>query len=947
MTQASILIVEDDGILALHIAEMLTRMGYTALPPVATGHDALKAVAAMSVDLILMDIELAGPMNGIDAARHISRQHDIPVVFVTGFSQGPLLQEAKIAAPYGYLIKPVPERELAATIEMALHRHRLDKELRATQAALTASEARYRYRFEHSPLGVYMSSPEGVFLSMNPAMARMLGFDSAREALDHYTDLGAQLYVNPSQRHFFLENLTEHGLVEDFEFQARGRNGETVWLSETARLDTYPGSDSLVINGFMQDVTRRKLAEEDVNRNTQRLASMVRLLQRPTENLQSFLDAALDEAILLTGSQIGFIHHYNETRQECVLNSWSKEAMAQCQVAKPQTCYALAETGMWGEAVRQRKPIVINDYSADHPLAKGYPEGHVRLTRFLSVPVIVDKIIVAVVGVGNKETDYSERDILQLQLLMDSAWKAVRQQQAEHNYRQLFDVMPAGFALHEIITDENSAPFDYRFLSVNPAFERLTGLRASDIVGRTVREVLPDTEHSWIDRYARVALSGEPARFTEYSAALDRHYEVAAYCPQPGRFAVIFQDVTEQKKTLDRLHLTTLRAQDLAEQSQAASKAKSEFLANMSHEIRTPLNGVQGMLQLLQTTPLNDEQFQYVTMALKSSDRLTTLLSDILDLSRIEAGKMTVHNVEFNPAELKEAVLDLFVLAAREKSLSFDFQVHPGFPPLVVGDDVRLRQILFNLVGNAIKFTSSGRVNVDLSPLPSPCGDRLQILLCVSDTGPGVPDDKLNEIFEPFVQADGSYVRNHQGAGLGLSIVRRLVLLMGGTLAIDSTPGEGTTICLAIPVEKPQNVPRDIKQRRHESSRQSRLQILFVEDDSVNLLAGCSLLEKLGHHVTTATTGQEAVQLAQAHHFDLIIMDIQMPVMDGVTATRIIRTASGLACPPDTPIIAMTAYAMSGDRERFLGAGMNAYLGKPVHLEELRQAIDSVMASRV
>lgn len=332
MTQASVLIVEDDGILALHMTDMVTRMGYTALTPVATGQEAFATVENVTVDLILMDIELTGPMNGIEAAQNITQKHDIPVIFVTGFSQDPLLQEAKIAAPYGYLIKPVPERELAATIEMALHRHQLDKQLRETQAALAASEARYRHRFEHSPLGIYTSNPEGVFLSMNSAMARILGFDSAQEVMAYFTDIGTQLYANPSEREIFLKSLAEHRRVQDFEFQARKKSGEIIWLSETARLDTYPGSDAQVINGFMQDITRRKLAEENVHRTTMRLTSMVRLLQRPSENLQSFLDAALDEAISLTESKIGYIYHYNETKREFTLNSWSKEVMAQCLV---------------------------------------------------------------------------------------------------------------------------------------------------------------------------------------------------------------------------------------------------------------------------------------------------------------------------------------------------------------------------------------------------------------------------------------------------------------------------------------------------------------------------------------------------------------------------------------------------------------------------------------
>lgn len=942
------------------------------------------------------------------------------------------------------------------------------------EEALETSEARYRLRFEHSPLGAYQSTVDGAFLSMNPAMARILGCESPEDALAVFSDIGTQLFVDPSCRSFFLDALARDGFVENFEFQARKKTGEIIWLSETARLDAHGARGARIINGFAQDVTRRKVAEENVHRNTARLDSLVKLLQRPTDNLQTFLDATLDEAILLTESKVGYIYHYSEFTNTFELNTWSKDVMAQCQVAKPQTCYALTRTGLWGEAVRQRKPIMVNDYKAEHPLAKGYPEGHLRLNRFLTIPVFADNAIVAVVGVANKSTDYTEADTLQLQLLMDAVWKVVRQHQAEQNFRQLFNAMTSGCALHEIITDNSGTPCDYRFLNVNPAFECLTGLRACDVVGRTVREIMPDTENLWIERYGQVALTGNPAHFTNYSKVLDRHFEIAAYCPQPGTFAVIFQDVSAQKiahmavqekeariramlnatsdsvflldtdgiildlnaqaagrrntdesqllgknifeilpphiatarrlamaecvrqrrmtmfdeerdgsfytirlfpifdeashvaqlasfsrdnterhlamtqllVTHRELRATTLRAQELAVQSEAASKAKSEFLANMSHEIRTPLNGVLGMLQLLQTTELDPEQNEFVNTAIKSSARLTSLLSDILDISRIEAGRMALQEAEFETQNLKEAVMDLFPTAMRDKQIAFDVIMHEGLPSHLIGDEVRLRQILFNLIGNAIKFTAKGSVRVEVSALRGPSGKRFQILMYVRDTGTGIPDSLLSNIFEPFTQAEGSYVRNFQGAGLGLSIVRRLVQLMDGSLAIDSEEGRGTTICVAIPVTAHAELTAPASKTPDSADASPARRILFVEDDDVNRLAGAKLLERLGHHVTSADNGQKALELAKSNPFDLIIMDIQMPIMDGIAATQAIRASTDWACPADIPILAMTAYAMAGDRETFLKAGMNAYLPKPVTMEDLRMAIAQVTHPR-
>ena len=939
MTRTSILIVEDDGILALHITDMLTRMGYTPLPPVTTGRQALASVENSDVDLIIMDIELAGPMNGIEAAVHdITKEYDTPVIFVTEFPKALLLQKTKIVSPCDYIFKPIQERELAVTIEMALQRHQLKKQLRETQAALATSEARYRQRFDHAPLGAYMSSPEGTFVSLNLAMARMLGFDSAQEALEHISDIGAQLYFTPSERELFLENLTGRGFVQDFEFRARKINGEIIWLSDTARLEILPGSDSQIISGFIQDITLRKVAEESVQRTTMRLASTVRLLQRLSENLQSFLDAALDEAISLTESRIGYIYHYNEKTQEFSLNSWSRNVMPQCRVAKPQTCYSLAETGLWGEAVRQRKPILVNDYSSGHPLSKGCPEGHIRLTRFLTIPLIMNNAIVAVVGVGNKEMDYTEADILQLQLLMDAVWKAVGQQQAENNYQQLFQSMTAGFALHEIITNENGTPRDYRYLSVNPAFERLTGLRSEDIVGRTVLEIMPDTEPIWIERFGKVALNGDPAKFTSYSKSLGYYYEVSAYCPEPRKFAVIFQDVTELKNTLDRLHATTLRAQELAEQSQAASKAKSEFLANMSHEIRTPLNGIMGMLQLLETTAHNQEQQECCTLALQSANRLTRLLSDILDLSRIEAGKMEIRKDPFCFKETLQEIIDLFMPLTLQSKIKFELYIDSNIPTNVEGDSLRLQQVLTNLIGNAFKFTQQGRITVEAYPLPALEDNQARVFFTVSDTGCGIPDDCLAILFQPFAQAIEGYTRSHQGAGLGLTICKQLVKLMDGNISIESEAGVGTSFhfCATFGIlsdSLQQDFSGDVTPQKETPCR-----VLLAEDDVVTQFAVRKLLEKAGHTVVSAWNGKEAIDLLNVEDFDIILMDIQMPIMDGIEATKKIRT-SQTEPKASIPIIALTSYAMAGDRENFLAAGMTDYLSKPTNLADLMRVI--------
>lgn len=273
MTTATLLIVEDDGILAANLESIIREFGYGVLGPVATGEEAIDLVREHVPDLVLMDIELAGDLNGIETAERIGQLADVPIVFLTGFSHDPLLEEAKIAAPYGYLIKPVPERELAATITMSLHRHALDRELRESRKALAASEARYRHLFEHSPLGIFRSTLDGKLLLANEEMARIIGYDSALEATTAITNIGKQVYVDLEKRRQFVELLREHGEVRNFEFQARRKNGDIFWLSMDARVETDADchiNGNRIIDGFAMDITTRKTAELGLQESEQR-----------------------------------------------------------------------------------------------------------------------------------------------------------------------------------------------------------------------------------------------------------------------------------------------------------------------------------------------------------------------------------------------------------------------------------------------------------------------------------------------------------------------------------------------------------------------------------------------------------------------------------------------------------------------------------------------------
>ncbi len=750
------------------------------------------------------------------------------------------------------------------------------------KAELWASEQRLALMVEQSPLAVIEWNLEFEVIKWNVAGELMFGW-SAQEALGkHGTEIMVPEDVRPVVEQIWQDLIDQKGGMHSINdnLTKDGRRITCEWHN-TPLINTE-GKISGVLS-VIQDITERKRAEQEI---AIQKAYLEQLFEASTEAI-AFINA--EGLVERVNSQFTSIFGY--TSDEILGTSLDGTIIppSLSEEGKAVTIEIKKGRPIFLETLRKRK------------------DGSTLDVSVTGMPILIEGKYAGIYAIYR---DISRQKKTEQEITIQKTY-----------LEQLFEASTEAIAF----INEND-----RVARINSQFTQIFGFEADEVIGKSLDEtIIPPTHHAEGRNVKAEIKKGMHIFYETVRQHKDGHFLDVSITGMPISIAgkdagvyTIYRDISNRK-------LAELELKKAKQTAEEATLAKSSFLANMSHEIRTPMNAIIGLSQLAMQTSLTPQQLDYQKKIQTSANSLLRLLDDILDFSKIEAGKLDLEKNSFNLKAVLERVSSIINVESSEKGIAFSLSIPDSIPTHLLGDAMRLEQVLINLTANAVKFTSRGSVSVGLD-LVAESEHAVELRFVVSDTGIGMSPEQIEQLFQPFHQADLSITRKYGGTGLGLAICRRLLDMMGSEIQVKSTLGAGSEFAFQVDFEKAlSDAPELIAGISRDLAKQllANRRILLVEDNDTNLQVAQELLEQVGIDVVSVTNGLEAVTLATKERFDGILMDLQMPVMDGLTATREIRKGPS---PPDLPILAMTANAMAAARDECLAAGMNDHIAKPI-----------------
>ena len=796
-----------------------------------------------------------------------------------------------------------------------------NEELRRTQHALEESQQHFQSLFIHAPIPNLLLDETGEAIDANEK-ANSIFFEHSRNARSRFRS-----YI-PAQ-HYFLFNKTFKNVVEteqraECEIELSDSKGRRFWarVAMSAMPRSNEGKNQILCSIF--DITDQKEAQqlqqtlnEELTRRVEAKTSALTLeieerkqvearLRESEELSGTILNAALEPAFLLDAS--GCLMASNEVGAKlCGLTTRKLAGARLDSVFSPPLAAALSEH--FNQALNSGHDIFFD--------AKG--EGRRFAAVMAPVTDSAGKIGRVALYLRDVTAEHQAREALKA---------------SEQLHRTVADNIPGG-----LVALLNS---ELRFTFIRGTALDQIGYSEQTVANKTIWDALPQNTARGIEVIARKALGGIPGECDTQMGGKTFMVKAAPFGSDDrphGQALLLFQDISALKAAEQEL----TRAKETAE---SASTSKSAFIANMSHEIRTPISGIIGLTDLMLTKNSCVEDVASLQLVRKSAQQLLAIVNDILDLSKIEVGKLSIDDTQrLMLTDLIDDVVALFKPLAQDKELKLSVELDPDLPEWVYGDALRLSQILKNLLSNAVKFTSRGEVQVR-AVLKERDKTNIMIQFSVQDTGPGIPKEDQALLFKTFSQLDDSYSKKYTGTGLGLAISKELCQLMNGLIWYEGGPGIGSTFNFVVPLSvdtdsKPMTAPEPTTLA--EFTTAEPLRVLLAEDNSVNQMFISHFLSMAGHTVICAENGLEALRELRSGDIDIVLMDIQMPEMDGLEATRLIRADTSGELDPRVPIIALTAYAMETDKKRIMAAGVDVFLPKPVDFKHLFAEMDRLI----